>query len=102
MLQIQPDMDIVYYFIQNTDHKYVTALGMVYLRMVGVDQSDIFRVLEPYFMDYRKLRKRNQDGGYEIMYMDEFADDLLEKDIFLDINLSRLSKRHVLEEDGKI
>ena len=28
-------MDVVEYFIQNQDYKYVTALGMMYLRLVG-------------------------------------------------------------------
>ena len=35
LLQIQPDMDIIYEFIRNEDHKYVRALGAFYLRMVG-------------------------------------------------------------------
>ena len=35
LLQIQPDLDIVYEFISNSDYKYVRALGAFYLRMVG-------------------------------------------------------------------
>jgi len=51
-------------------------------------------------MDYRKLRCRNGDGKYLIVYMDELVDQLLRNDIVLDVNLPRLSKRAVLEEDG--
>lgn len=32
--------------------------------------------------------------------MDEFIDSLLRDDIFCDVTLPRISKRHVLEEEG--
>jgi len=70
MLQIQPEMDIVLYLIQQNEYKYITALGMLYLRVVAHSQEDIYRVLEVYYMDYRKLRFRGSDGSYSIVYMD--------------------------------
>jgi len=36
------------------------------------------------------------------MHMDEFIDKLLRADRFCDINLPRITKRHVLEYNGEI
>ena len=58
-------------------------------------------MLEPFYMDYRKLRVRNGDGKYSIMYMDQYVDLLLNQNIVLDINLPRLMKRLRLEEEGE-
>lgn len=102
MLQIQPDMSIVNYFVQNQDYKYVSALGMVYLRLVCTTQPDVYHALEPFYSDYRKLRRRTCEGGYDILYMDQLAHSLLTESIYLDINMSRLTKRVLLEDDNRI
>lgn len=62
---------------------------MFYLRLVGT-QEEIFNYLEPFYNDYRKIIYRNLDGKYKLIYMDEFVDDLLRKDIVCEITLPRI------------
>ncbi|EAN31002.1 PRP38 family protein [Theileria parva strain Muguga] len=96
MLQIQPEMEIVHEYIKNEDYKYLRALGIYYMRLVGT-AVEVYRTLEPILGDYRKLRFRNIDGSYVIKYMDEFVDDCLTNTTYLDVDLPPLSKRMNLE-----
>jgi len=41
--------------------RYVRVLGAFYLRLTGTD-SDVYLYLEPLYNDYRKLRRKQQDG----------------------------------------
>lgn len=110
MLQIGPDKETVLEFIHNDDYKYssihcldcryVTALGMFYLRLTGTSK-EIYTELEPYYSDYRKLRLLTPDG-WSIIHMDEFVDMLLEKDMALNIALPHLDKRHTLVDRGEL
>ena len=61
LLQLQPEKDIVLRFIEQDDFKYLRALGAFYLRLVG-SAHDIYSYLEPFYNDYRKLRRRLPDG----------------------------------------
>lgn len=70
---MKPDKDIVYEFIRNKDYKYVNALAMFYLRMIG-KPIEIYQILEIFYSDYRKLRLRNPDGTYSIIHFDEYAE----------------------------
>jgi len=99
MLQIQPDDEIVLEFVKNKDYKYLRALGAFYWRLVGRAQ-DIYKVLEPLYSDYRRLVVRKESGKFEELNMDEFIDNLIRNDIYCDVTLPRISKRHVLEEEG--
>jgi len=99
MLQLQPELDIVYEFIKNKDYKYVTALGCFYLRLIGKPE-DVYNYLEPLYNDYRKLRYRETDGKYKLIHMDEYIDELLLKDVISDTMLPRLQKRQNLEDSG--
>lgn len=85
------------YIIQE-DYKYLTALGCFYLRLIG-QPEDVYKCLEPLYQDYRKLRFRNLDGSFSIIHMDEFIDNLLTQEVYLDTLLPHISKRHVLEEN---
>ena len=96
MLQIQPDMSIVLTFIQNEEFKYMRCLGMYYFRLVA-DQVDIWRTLEPYYTDFRKIKHQAADGSFRIMHIDEFVDSLLHEDRFMSMQLPRLSKRRIFE-----
>ncbi|RLN43955.1 hypothetical protein BBJ28_00017249 [Nothophytophthora sp. Chile5] len=96
MLQLQPEIDVVRQFVQNEDYKYVTALGAVYLRLVG-KPTEIYTMLEPLYSDYRKLRKRNVIG-WEITHMDEMVDALLTEEYYIDLALPRLADRELLEK----
>lgn len=42
------------------------------------------------------------DGKYKLMYLDEYVDDLLRKDIVCEITLPRIQKRIILEELGRL
>jgi len=101
MLQIQPQKDIVIEFIRNEDFKYVRALGAYYMRLTGTS-LDCYKYLEPLLNDYRKIRLRDRDGKYHLSHMDEFIDQLLREDRVTDIQLPRLQKRHVLEENNEL
>ncbi|XP_067137039.1 pre-mRNA-splicing factor 38A-like isoform X1 [Centruroides vittatus] len=97
MLQIQPEKDIIVEFIRQEDFKYVRALGAIYMRLVGTS-LDCYKYLEPLYNDYRKLRRQNRLGAFEIVHMDEFIDELLHEERVCDIILPRIQKRQVLEE----
>ncbi|XP_074310470.1 pre-mRNA-splicing factor 38-like [Silene latifolia] len=99
MLQIQPEKDIVVEFIKNEDYKYVRILGAFYLRLTGTD-TDVYLYLEPLYNDYRKLRMMNQDGRFCLIHVDEFIDDLINKDYLCDIAMPRIKKRWNLENIG--
>ena len=86
-------------FIKNKDYKYIRALGIFYWRLVS-QAKDVYRVLEPLYADYRRLVIRRESGKFEELHMDELVDNLLREDIFCDVTLPRISKRHVLEEEG--
>lgn len=101
MLQIQPDKDIIVEFIKNEEFKYVRALGALYMRLTG-SSLDVYRYLEPLLNDYRKLRRQNKQGQYELVHMDEFIDSLLRDERSCDIILPRIQKRHILEENNEL
>ena len=97
MLQIQPEKDIIIEFIRNEDFKYVRALGAFYMRLTGSAQ-DVYKYLEPLYIDYRKMKRMNKSAKYELVHVDEFIDELLHAERICDVSLPRLQKRHVLEE----
>nr|CAG4647417.1 EOG090X0DXI [Megafenestra aurita] len=101
MLQIQPEKDIVVEFIKNEDFKYVRALGAFYMRLVGTS-VEIYKYLEPLYNDYRKIRIQNKDGNFELLYMDDFIDNILRSERYCDVILPRLQKRKVLEEANEL
>ncbi|KAH7817301.1 pre-mRNA-splicing factor 38A [Monocercomonoides exilis] len=100
MLQLQPEIRIVKQYIANQSLKYLRVLGAFYLRLVG-DPIDIYTTLEPYYNDYRKLRKRTPTG-WELDHVDSFIDDLLTKRIVCHITLPHLPKRIVLETSAQL
>lgn len=101
MLQIQPEKDIVVEFIRNEDFKYVRALGAFYMRLTG-SAMDCYKYLEPLYYDYRKLRRMNREGKFELVHMDEYIDELLREERLSDIILPRIQKRNVLEESNQL
>jgi len=101
MLQIQPEKDIVIEFIKNEDFKYVRALGAYYLRLTG-SSIDCYKYLEPLLNDYRKIREQKRDGNFVLSHMDEFIDQLLHEERVCDVQLPRIQKRAVLEENNDL
>jgi len=101
MLQICPEKDIVVEFIKNEDFKYVRALGAFYMRLAGTS-VEIYKYLEPLYNDSRKMKYLTRDEKYQLIHMDEFIDQLLREERVLDIQLPRLQKRNVLEENNEL
>ena len=97
--------------------RYLRALAAIYIRMT-FRAAEVYEVLEPLLKDYRKLRYRNQSkqtqlmtvqriiqmlpAGYDLTYIDEFVDQLLNEERVCDIILPRIPKRAVLEENGEL
>lgn len=101
MLQIQPEKDIIVEFIRNEDFKYVRALGAFYMRLTG-NSLDVYKYLEPLYIDYRKMKRLNKNAKYELVHMDTFIDELLHSERVCDISLPRIQKRSVLEETNEL
>ncbi|ORY38564.1 PRP38-domain-containing protein [Rhizoclosmatium globosum] len=97
LLQLQPDKSIISVYLQNEEHKYLTALAAFYIRLT-YKSVDVYNYLEPLLLDKRKLRMRDAQGNYYLSYMDEFADTLLRSDRVCEIILPRITKRSVLVE----
>eukprot|EP00938_MAST-03A_sp_MAST-3A-sp1_P004129 g4129.t1 len=98
MLVIQPEPAIVFELLKQQDHKYVRALGALYLRLTG-KAVDIYTYLEPLYNDNRKLRKRGIQG-WSLVTMDSFAEELVMGTHCCDIALPRLAPRFHLEKQG--
>jgi len=101
LLQIQPEREIILAYITNRNHKYVTVLGAVYLRLTG-KPVDVYTYLELLYSDYRKIVKQRVNGKYELVHMDEIADELLTSNYMFDMNLPYLPKRKLLEDAGQL
>lgn len=65
LLQIQPDEDIVNEYLNTGGYKYLTALAAFYVRLTN-KPVDVYRKLEPFYSDYRKLRLRSADGSFVV------------------------------------
>ena len=101
LLQIQPDKDIVIEYIRQEDFKYMRALGAFYLRLIGTP-LEVYKYLEPLYNDFRKLRRMDKMGNFDVIHMDEFIDILLREDRVFDVILPRILKRRVHEEVGEL
>lgn len=102
-----PKGDFFYRFLLTI--RYVRALGMFYLRLTG-RPKDIYENIEKIYTDSRKVIFRTNSGGssafnhseYQVWFMDQFADDLINQEILFDIALPRIPLREVLEENEEI
>lgn len=100
LLQLQPDLEVVKEYISQPDFKYLTALGLFYLRFIGKG-TDVYSTLESCLPDYRKLRVRKLHG-WQIIHMDEFVDDLLHETLVLDMALPHLPMRKSLVQQLRL
>ena len=101
LLQMGLDKKIIYKLIENDNYKYIRLIGLFYLRLVG-SAEEVYTTCEKMLADYRKVILRLHDGSYEVVYMDDVVDDMMRKEIMFDVVLPRLTKRHVLEDMGKL
>jgi pre-mRNA-splicing factor 38A len=100
LIQLQPEREIVVEYLNQTDFKYLRAVAAFYIRLF-FKAEDVYKLLEPLYVDYRKLRIRTTTS-VRLSYMDEFIDDLLTKERVCDTALPRLPKRVALEDLGKL
>lgn len=100
LLQLQPDLDIIYEYINQEDLKYLRLLGAFYLRMVG-RPADIYIHLEPLYADYRNVRVRTL-AGWSVCHIDEFIDELLHQKLVCDIALPHMPVRSTVVTQRKI
>lgn len=98
LLQLQPDEDVVQELVAQEDFKYVRVLGLVYWRLVLSPAAQVYRRLEPYLRDRRKIRIRQANGTFGLEHVDGLVDQMLRDDRVLGIILPRLASRMVLEE----
>lgn len=98
LLTLTPEKDIVleYLHMGGDEWKYVRALAAFYVRLT-FEPADIYKTLEPFLTDLRKLRRRRKEG-YALVHMDEFIDELLTKDRSCATSLWKLPGRQQLED----
>ncbi|CZR62834.1 probable pre-mRNA-splicing factor 38A [Phialocephala subalpina] len=99
LLQLGPSDDILREYLEygGEKFKYLRALALFYIRLTR-QAKDVYRFLEPYFKDYRKLKRRVRTGT-SLTYMDNFVDDLLVKERVCGTTLWKMPKREILEDD---
>eukprot|EP00162_Nutomonas_longa_P008611 comp18655_c0_seq1/m.33768 comp18655_c0_seq1/g.33768 ORF comp18655_c0_seq1/g.33768 comp18655_c0_seq1/m.33768 type:complete len:290 (+) comp18655_c0_seq1:3-872(+) len=101
LLEICPPIDFIHEYMDQSEYKYVRALGCFYFRLVAASK-DIYPVLETFYVDYRKLRYRNTDGSFKLVHMDEMIHSLLHEKSFCDTVLPHILARNVLENTNQL
>ena len=101
LLQIGPPLEAVEEFMLQAEYKYLRLLGAFYYRLVA-RSADVWTRLEPLLSDYRRVRRRKEDGGWEVVHVDEVVDDMLQLDKCMSIALPRLVRREVLVQRGSL
>ncbi|RMD42692.1 hypothetical protein DV735_g2460, partial [Chaetothyriales sp. CBS 134920] len=98
LLTLVPDREIVLEYLNSAgdEWKYVRALAAFYVRLT-FDPSDVYKTLEPFLEDARKLKRRRKEG-YVLVHMDEFVDELLTKERSCATSLWKLPPRQLLED----
>ena len=98
MLTLVPDREIVLEYLNygGEEWKYLRALAAFYVRLT-FDPADVYKTLEPFLQDSRKLRQRRREE-YVLVHMDEFVDSLLTKDRICGTTLWKLPARQLLED----
>jgi pre-mRNA-splicing factor 38A len=102
LLTLTPPKEIVMEYLERggEEWKYLRALACFYVRLT-FESVEVYRVLEAYLEDRRKLRRRRKEG-YTLTYVDEFVDELLTKDRVCGTSLWKLPARQVLEDEGRL
>ena len=78
-----------------------SSVGAYYMWLTGTS-LDCYQYLEPLLNDFRKIRTQDREGTYHLLHMDEFVIQLLREERVCDVQLPRLQKRHVLEENNEL
>ncbi|KAI0552392.1 PRP38 family-domain-containing protein [Xylaria curta] len=98
LLQLAPDDDVLEAYLQHggDKFKYLRALACFYVRLTRKAEN-VFKTLEPFLEDRRKLRRRGRAGA-ALTFVDEFVDQLLTKDRVCATSLWQMPKREILED----
>lgn len=96
LLQLTPEKEIILFYLQQEDWKYLRALAAFYIRLAW-EPKEIFETLEPLLGDFRKLKRRTKEG-FLLSYVDQFVDDLLVKDRVCATSLWKMPTRVQLED----
>lgn len=102
LLQLQPAEDVVMELVRQEDFKYLRVLALFYWRLVGSPSTRVYKVLEPYLADRRKIRIRQPNGTFDLDFLDNLVSEMLRKDRVFSIILPRLQSRMILEEADEI
>ncbi|KAI5861067.1 PRP38 family-domain-containing protein [Durotheca rogersii] len=99
LLQLAPDDATLreYLGFGGERFKYLRALACFYARLTRRPE-DVYRLLEPFLEDRRKLRRRGRAPGATLTFVDQFVDDLLTKDRVCATSLWQMPKREILED----
>lgn len=100
LLQITPEREIILFYLEQEEFKYLRALAAFYIRLTW-DHEDVYTTLEPYFADMRKLRQRTKEG-WKLTFVDEFVDLLLVKTRVCATTLPKLLPRTFLEDEDRL
>jgi pre-mRNA-splicing factor 38A len=101
LLDIQPNKEILSYYINQTHFKYLRLLAALYVRMTA-NSADVYTILEPLYADRRKILFQTTSGQYEIKYIDEIIELLLNQPKVFDIMLPFMNTRLQLESAKKL
>lgn len=98
LLQLGPEDGVIEEYLQygGEKFKYLRALACFYVRLTR-KAEDVYKILEPFLEDRRKLRRRGRQGT-SLTFMDVFVDDLLTKDRVCATTLWKMPKREILED----
>jgi pre-mRNA-splicing factor 38A len=103
MLQLNIESEILDAYLSEggEEFKYLRALAAFYIRLTSETSEDVYRRLEPYLEDYRKLRRRTNQG-YSLTTIDEFVDDLFVKERVCATSFWKLVARQQLEDEDRL
>jgi pre-mRNA-splicing factor 38A len=76
MLQMNLPREICELYLAEREYKYLTAMAILFLRLT-VKAPEIYSLLEPFYVDNRKLKSKNSIGILELTFIDKFVEDLL-------------------------
>lgn len=112
MLELEPSDEILSLYLRQNGYnefKYLTALALLYSRMV-CGPATVFALFDEYISDYRRLRSRlkvpqfvnDLPVHYKVIHMDEWVDQLVESDRVVDLAMAYLVPRQTLVQKGEV
>lgn len=101
LLQLTPDKEIIRFYLEQDEFKYLRALAAFYIRLAWEKDEEVYTTLEPYLADARKLKRRTREG-WTVTHVDEFVDDLLIKNRVCATTLPKINPRLFLEDEDRL